>query len=135
MGIPRQHLPRNMPCNVHDRLIASTVFGQLGYEGVPSIVETPFGTGSPPNVAPPSFQRGYGPGGVVRPRHTLRRFTRPARKNVPFRIGGPESPRIPSDVLVKNGMQFAVDRYCSPLASIRLARSEEHTSELQSLRH
>jgi hypothetical protein len=26
-----------MACNIHDRLIASTIFGQLGYEGVPSI--------------------------------------------------------------------------------------------------
>jgi len=41
-----------MPCDVHDRLVASTTFGQLGYERVPGIVETPFGTGSVPNIVP-----------------------------------------------------------------------------------
>jgi hypothetical protein len=123
VAVSREHLPGDVTGDVHNRLIASTAFGQLGDERVPRVVEASFHTCTTLYILPCCFDRGDWAGRVHGATITLLRSSNASGEQEPTRLDCTEAVRIPARMVHERGEQTFVQRNRTSVTSITLAFS------------
>ena len=92
VAVVLQHLFRDVPGDVHDRLIAGAALGEFGDEGVPVVVPAALHSCFLFDVFPASLQRGDRTSRIERPLLPDLRFRDPAWENVHSGLIPPNRP-------------------------------------------
>ena len=91
VAVVLEHLFRDMPGDVHDRLVPGAALRQLGNEGVPVVVKTSRHRGVIAHIAPRRFQCCYVARGIGRLRFS-------EREDIPLRPDLSELLLVPFDI-------------------------------------
>ena len=92
VAVVLQHLFRDVPRDVHDRLVANSRLAKLGYEGVAGVMQAALHSCFLFDVFPASLQRGDRTSRIERPLLPDLRFRDPAWENVHSGLIPPNRP-------------------------------------------
>lgn len=113
MRVPREHLPRDVTRNLHDRLVAGAILGEFGDQRVPIVLPATGDARFPADVVPGGLQRADGLPRVFREATAARKIrTSPGSRR---RIL-----RVPTQMIDHRRQQRPVQGDATPSPSIRL---------------